>query len=1028
MFKKELVSISERPTVNFIVYSLYEKYKDIVKKIFEYLSDDDIYSICSHFIKNNDEKIGFEIFTFIKDKNSQIINLLHDSDNMTLFIENSLFDILLEEIEKGILATNELVAVSSSFAKCMVDIGDIEDAKPQFKVAIMGTLEIDDRDCFEALLGIVSDLTKSGIMVDKAKLYNDLVGDAKKIDNKMDKFPFLFVIASSLCHIGKIDEATALFEEAISIARKENYGKGNSEILSVIASSLCHIGKIDEATALFEEAIEIAKKINNTDDEKLLILIRISRDLAQTDQIEDHTSLFKKIIDVEIFGNSNKLFFLSSIASILAQFDKIDEATALFEEFIRYDKNLDVDDYDEEEFNALSSMVKSLCQIGKVDESAKIAEKIGINKEKYRALSFIFISLAKSGKLEEATVLFEAALRADNIIDNYSSRVDALFAIASDLVKSGKLEEATTLFQAALRNARMLNIKQKKSEAMINIVESLAQIGKIKETIPYIKEMESKDSSTALRSIINSLADSGKVDEAFPLFEEIITIVRNLDDPEDKAKTLSTIASTLADSGKVDKAFPLFEESVRILRDVKIDDSFGVRLHILSSIVRTLSKADTLLDTIILFEDTIRTIREIDDPKDKTNTLSTIASTLADSGKVDEAFPLFEESVRIAKEIHDPEDKANTLSTIASTLADSGKVDEAFPLFEESVRIAKEIHDPQHRYHKMSTIASTVTKFDNLLNTTRLINDIINIVKEVEDLSGRCYILSDIASALIVADKANDALKLFNYIINIAKKMDGIDNYGKDKSVIISKVIYCIDELLKTVNTESLDKLYNIDRNDLPNEETDAGSYKKKNKSSSTIAFMLAKSEIMKELTNLLKDGLKIIRQMDNDESKSEILNVFTFMLIRMDKPKYTLALIEELVETTKELKDSKMQYSKRASILAFIARYLALLGEVDKAIEIGRGLENNYDRFYALSEVIDLLGFKGIQSEELERVITSDLEKVPFPLNNKNILWNYIIKQSIGYSGVAYSVCYLMMKLYPDYSMEISNLMFKYT
>jgi|SRR3954454_2213068 hypothetical protein len=63
LFKKDLVlAIKGKPIINFLVYYLFEHYKENIVKIFDYLSDNDIYKICSLFIENKNDKIGLEIF------------------------------------------------------------------------------------------------------------------------------------------------------------------------------------------------------------------------------------------------------------------------------------------------------------------------------------------------------------------------------------------------------------------------------------------------------------------------------------------------------------------------------------------------------------------------------------------------------------------------------------------------------------------------------------------------------------------------------------------------------------------------------------------------------------------------------------------------------------------------------------------------------------------------------------------------------------------------------------------------------
>ena len=67
LFEKKLGTINGADiVVSFCVSSLYGRYKDNIVKIFDYLSNDDIYKTSLFFFKNNNLKSGLEIFNYVK--------------------------------------------------------------------------------------------------------------------------------------------------------------------------------------------------------------------------------------------------------------------------------------------------------------------------------------------------------------------------------------------------------------------------------------------------------------------------------------------------------------------------------------------------------------------------------------------------------------------------------------------------------------------------------------------------------------------------------------------------------------------------------------------------------------------------------------------------------------------------------------------------------------------------------------------------------------------------------------------------
>ena len=85
--------------IDFLIYSLYEKYREKITKIFEYLSDDDIYKTCLYFIEDKKGQTGLEIFEFVNDKPSKIKDLVENIIKNNVVIENVLIKKIIIEYE-----------------------------------------------------------------------------------------------------------------------------------------------------------------------------------------------------------------------------------------------------------------------------------------------------------------------------------------------------------------------------------------------------------------------------------------------------------------------------------------------------------------------------------------------------------------------------------------------------------------------------------------------------------------------------------------------------------------------------------------------------------------------------------------------------------------------------------------------------------------------------------------------------------------------------------------------------------------
>ena len=222
LFKKDLVFATKgKHIINFLVYSLYEHYKDNVVKIFDYLSDDDIYKICSLFIENKNDKIGLEIFGFINDKNTKIKDLIEVLNRNNFDIENDLIKMIFQEYRNLLFEDRPIIL--ASITAYLVKSNKIETSVNLFDELIQTAGEIDYHDL---------------------RLYNYIgIRFSRSIS------------LSSISQSGKTDKA-------IEVAKSIDEFRLRSQALASIASLLAQSGKTDESLKLFDTIIQTIKSLN----------------------------------------------------------------------------------------------------------------------------------------------------------------------------------------------------------------------------------------------------------------------------------------------------------------------------------------------------------------------------------------------------------------------------------------------------------------------------------------------------------------------------------------------------------------------------------------------------------------------------------------------------------------------------------------------------------------------------------------------------------------------------------------------
>jgi len=104
-----------------------------------------------------------------------------------------------------------------------------------------------------------------------------------------------------------------------------------------------------------------------------------------------------------------------------------------------------------------------------------------------------------------------------------------------------------------------------------------------------------------------------------------------------------------------------------------------------------------------------------------------------------------------------------------------------------------------------------------------------------------------------------------------------------------------------------------------------------------------------------------------------------------------------------------------------------------EESIEVAKSIYDGSDRSQAITKIIIMqLKSEICYSKDLIKMVTKNmgnnlLDIVSNSLNVTKDLWNYTIIQCIGYLEISYSVCSLIAKRHPKYSLEIADLILKY-
>ena len=228
----------------------------------------------------------------------------------------------------------------------------------------------------------------------------------------------------------------------------------------------------------------------------------------------------------------------------------------------------------------------ALGDISEALHTVKLIEYYGIRDEMYRHISE---QLARRGE-------HDSALMITFKIDTPEERIDALNSIAILQAKSADETAAKQTFSDSIRIARGLSGSYERKDKLIDIAFAQAEAGNLDKAVNIIMTIEPRSSRDY---VLHNLLSSQKIIANIVRLEWVI---ERIDKVDVRAATMGVVAAAYAGSGKQAEALDILEGALSIVRNIDNEEEKLNILAYLSSVKFKLGnelQALQMLDTIL---------------------------------------------------------------------------------------------------------------------------------------------------------------------------------------------------------------------------------------------------------------------------------------------------------------------------------------------------------------------------------------------------------------------------------------------
>ena len=306
-----------------------------------------------------------------------------------------------------------------------------------------------------------------------------------------------------------------------------------------------------------------------------------------------------------------------------------------------------------------------------------VTEMLGQEKDSVTRLWIGFALVGISSGFTEVG-MFDEALDSAGIIENKSSKVEAITNVAEKFYELGKTVETEKLLNQAMDITNLIEEDYKKLLAVKALAVSYARLGRIPDALASTRLIEQNISRFhTLSDIVGELASAGKRKEAVELQNEALALAETFKEEHRRNKVEYSIAAMFVENGFYDEALGVTES---------ISDS-GEKAEILVKIAEDYLKSGEMAEVIQYLKSSIKTVDMMENSWEKYGILKRIASILAATGNKE----LLSQLLEITSDIEFPKYRAEVLGRIAEAYAELGEIEKASGIFSLALGAIKEI-------------------------------------------------------------------------------------------------------------------------------------------------------------------------------------------------------------------------------------------------------------------------------------------------------------------------------------------------
>lgn len=269
--------------------------------------------------------------------------------------------------------------------------------------------------------------------------------------------------------------------------------------------------------------------------------------------------------------------------------------------------------------------------------------------------------------------------------------------------------------------------------------------------------------------------NKGQLRAALKTFEQVLTTLREIREPQAEAATLNQIGLVYNNLGDSQKALNYYQQALTIFQQQQARKEQGTILTNIAAVYRNLGQYQKALE---FYQQALVLRREVKDAAGEATTLNNLAAVYDNLGQYQKSLEFYQQALAIFDKVKDGRGKGTTLNNIGLNYSNQGAYTEALSYYKQALEILEAAGDRMGVGRTLTNIGFAYSNLAQYPQALVSLEQALVIRREIGDRPGEAVTLDRIGTVHRLQKSDRKALQFYEQALSIFREVNNSPGAG----------------------------------------------------------------------------------------------------------------------------------------------------------------------------------------------------------------------------------------------------------